>query len=544
MKSSLIVGHFDELRDGYATGWVTDEKNTARRLTIEIVCGRYVVGRGCGDIFREDLLAAQIGDGKYGFRIPVALDVGVRKRPLYAREATTKKRLIGKHRVPDGFIGAGSLDTLSNKTYSTSTIHSRIKRKIKRVLGRASTLHGSIDTVIDGQVHGWAFDSKRPSHPLEVEILSGEMVVARGLANGFREDLLANGYGDGHHLFCLPLASAIYDGTSHQLRIREAGATTLIDCAPFLFRPTGEHAEQLIKQADKESAIPFLLQCLEENPESEVVAAKLDQLLGGQSLEMQRGLPGMEEVIQCQRAQRLLSYMLEQQGNLIPAREHSPLRREEGIALLTAEWETQRAELEKQNGSLKQQLVQVTTAHDEQTLLKKQHQEEISVLTKQRESLFALQKQLILERDEQARLANERLKERETLTKEQESLLAYQKQLILERDEQARLANERLKEREILTKEQESLLAYQKQLILERDEQARLANERKTTLEAVQGELSALESQFKKKEARIAQLEAQETETGYRQRLLQEELIKAEAQIELIKDVLLREQSI
>jgi len=441
MKSSLIVGHFDELRDGYATGWVTDEKNTARRLTIEIVCGRHVVGRGCGDIFREDLLAAQIGDGKYGFRIPVALDVGVRKRPLYAREATTKKRLIGKHRVPDGFIGAGSLDTLSNKTYSTSTIHSRIKRKIKRVLGRASTLHGSIDTVIDGQVHGWAFDSKRPSHPLEVEILSGEMVVARGLANGFREDLLANGYGDGHHLFCLPLASAIYDGTSHQLRIREAGATTLIDCAPFLFRPTGEHAEQLIKQADKESAIPFLLQCLEENPESEVVAAKLDQLLGGQSLEMQRGLPGMEEVIQCQRAQRLLSYMLEQQENLIPAREHSPLGRDQGIALLTAEWETQRAELEQQNRSLKQQLAQVSTARDEQTRLTQQYQEEINVLT--------------TERDQLNRLTAERQVELESLITERESLLTEQKLLTQERDQLNRLAEERQVELESLITERE-----------------------------------------------------------------------------------------
>ena len=510
MKSSLIVGHFDELRDGYATGWVTDEKNTARRLTIEIVCGRYVVGRGCGDIFREDLLAAQIGDGKYGFRIPVALDVGVRKRPLYAREATTKKRLIGKHRVPDGFIGAGSLDTLSNKTYSTSTIHSRIKRKIKRVLGRASTLHGSIDTVIDGQVHGWAFDSKRPSHPLEVEILSGEMVVARGLANGFREDLLANGYGDGHHLFCLPLASAIYDGTSHQLRIREAGATTLIDCAPFLFRPTGKHAEHIAQYADKEAAISFLLQCLEESPESEVVAAKLDQLLsGGQSLEMQRGLPGMEEVIQCQRAQRLLSYVLEQQKNLIPAREHSPLDRDQGITLLTAEWETQRAELEKQNGSLKQQLVQVTTACDEQTRLTKQRQEEISVLSKEREALVTAQNQLVQERDQQAHLANERLKELDAITKERKALVTAQNQLVQERDQQAHSVNEL-----------------------------------KTALEAEQMTAAELNHKLYALETQLKQKEAQESEMGYRQRLLQEELIKAEAQIDLIKDVLLREQSI
>ncbi len=42
---------------------------------------------------------------------------------------------------------------------------------------------------------------------------------------------------------------------------------------------------------------------------------------------------------------------------------------------------------------------------------------------------------------------------------------------------------------------------------------------------------------------RIEQLEQQLTEQDHRQRLLDEEILKAEAQIELIKDILLREKA-
>jgi predicted nuclease with TOPRIM domain len=57
-------------------------------------------------------------------------------------------------------------------------------------------------------------------------------------------------------------------------------------------------------------------------------------------------------------------------------------------------------------------------------------------------------------------------------------------------------------------------------------------------------EVKQMETQLQKKAACIAQLETEATESHARHQMLNEEIIKAEAQIELIKDVLLREQSL
>lgn len=68
------------------------------------------------------------------------------------------------------------------------------------------------------------------------------------------------------------------------------------------------------------------------------------------------------------------------------------------------------------------------------------------------------------------------------------------------------------------------------------DEHARVSRERLAHIEKLLGEAEA-------RNARISQLEAERSELDYRQRLLDEELVKAEAQIDLIKDVVLREKA-
>ncbi len=68
------------------------------------------------------------------------------------------------------------------------------------------------------------------------------------------------------------------------------------------------------------------------------------------------------------------------------------------------------------------------------------------------------------------------------------------------------------------------------------DEHARVSRERLAHIEKLLGEAEA-------RNARISQLEAERGELDYRQRLLDEELVKAEAQIDLIKDVVLREKA-
>jgi hypothetical protein len=47
-----------------------------------------------------------------------------------------------------------------------------------------------------GRIDGWAADSDDPSAPLGIEIYSGEKLIASCLADSFRRDLLAAGFGD------------------------------------------------------------------------------------------------------------------------------------------------------------------------------------------------------------------------------------------------------------------------------------------------------------------------------------------------------------
>jgi hypothetical protein len=66
-------------------------------------------------------------------------------------------------------------------------------------------IDGRIDAITGGRLYGWAWDRVRPSDHLEVEIRVGEKLVATAFANQPRDDLKANGVGDGCHAFELAI---------------------------------------------------------------------------------------------------------------------------------------------------------------------------------------------------------------------------------------------------------------------------------------------------------------------------------------------------
>jgi FkbM family methyltransferase len=145
--------------------------------------------------------------------------------------------------------------------------------------------------------------------------------------------------------------------------------------------------------------------------------------------------------------------------------------------------------------------------------------------------------QLSTARDDQARLATERQAQIATLSQE--------------RDQQAKLAADRQAQIEALHKEKAALAAdcaakakqatdtqaKVDQLSQSRDQQAKLASDLKQQLAQAQQSLQ-------EKDKRLADLQAHVNEAAQRQRLLDEEMLRAEAQIDLIKDVLLREPGI
>ncbi len=89
-------------------------------------------------------------------------------------------------------------------------------------------VRGHFDGIVDELAHGWAYRPADPDRHLTVEVLCAGEVVARGLANHFRDDLQANGIGNGEHHFRLKLSSELFDGQPHQLSMRIAETGTVL----------------------------------------------------------------------------------------------------------------------------------------------------------------------------------------------------------------------------------------------------------------------------------------------------------------------------
>jgi hypothetical protein len=73
----------------------------------------------------------------------------------------------------------------------------------------ASNVTGCIDAIAGDRVFGWAWDSQRPAFRIAVRIEVEGKLIATALADQPREDLAANGVGDGAHAFEVAVAKGI-----------------------------------------------------------------------------------------------------------------------------------------------------------------------------------------------------------------------------------------------------------------------------------------------------------------------------------------------
>lgn len=96
---------------------------------------------------------------------------------------------------------------------------------------------GNFDCVLEGQAHGWAFLPANLQKRLDIEIVLGSEVVARGKANLLRDDVKEAGIGDGFYGFILPLSCELFNGKAHQLIAREMHTRTVLSGSPVTMEP-------------------------------------------------------------------------------------------------------------------------------------------------------------------------------------------------------------------------------------------------------------------------------------------------------------------
>lgn len=91
---------------------------------------------------------------------------------------------------------------------------------------------GRLDAVSEDEVAGWAWAGTRRSERVDVEILVGGAVRATVRADGFRQDLLQAGIGDGRHGFVHRFAKGVLALGENEVRVRIAGRPTDLPGSP------------------------------------------------------------------------------------------------------------------------------------------------------------------------------------------------------------------------------------------------------------------------------------------------------------------------
>jgi glycosyltransferase involved in cell wall biosynthesis len=98
-------------------------------------------------------------------------------------------------------------------------------------------LEGNVDGLDGNTITGWAFDPAHPASSVLLEVLDGDLFVARLTANRFRGDLAAAGIGDGRHGFELPLSRSLSPLVRHDLRIRRVSDGRELAGSPLTIEP-------------------------------------------------------------------------------------------------------------------------------------------------------------------------------------------------------------------------------------------------------------------------------------------------------------------
>ena len=217
-SSPTYEGNYDEADCVAIAGWVRDTSNPGTRLGVVVTDDTTgaVVGSATADIFRQDLVDAGKGDGKYGFSIamPTALKDG-------------QNHLLRVKVLNSNYTLSGTPKLFNSTTQCGPT-------------SQPPNYEGFHDYVDCNNLGGWVWDKNNPNTRLGVTVTDDNTgaVVATGTADQLRQDLVSAGKGDGKHGFTIPVPASLKDGQNHTLRVRVTGATYNLNGTPKLFNST------------------------------------------------------------------------------------------------------------------------------------------------------------------------------------------------------------------------------------------------------------------------------------------------------------------
>lgn len=189
-QTSLLDGyqyHIDVATEERVAGWAFKVGDESHHPVVEIRSGDAVLWQTKASQYREDLEAAGFGNGEFGFvLVPSANTLlhSVTSASIYIDDMLVQADIPFVMEVADSTV----IEVLSVESTQTAPLADY----------RVILDHFDAETI-----RGWAFRNGHEGHRPSVEVRSGEVVIASGVADGFREDLLNADIGDGAYGFSL-----------------------------------------------------------------------------------------------------------------------------------------------------------------------------------------------------------------------------------------------------------------------------------------------------------------------------------------------------
>lgn len=98
---------------------------------------------------------------------------------------------------------------------------------------KPARIQGNLDNLSNRTLSGWVVDEEDLDRPVAFEVYLDDIKVGEGVADNYREDLEAVGYGNGRHGFLVGLSSQIFMQGKHELTLREKPGGLLISTNRF-----------------------------------------------------------------------------------------------------------------------------------------------------------------------------------------------------------------------------------------------------------------------------------------------------------------------
>ncbi len=104
-------------------------------------------------------------------------------------------------------------------------------------------LESSLDMVTRSQIAGWAFQSDHPDVPVQLEVLDGDALITRIVAETYRPDLQNAGIGTGCAAFHVRLPKPLSAAHDHEIHVRRVSDKMELHHSPFIL-PASENLDE------------------------------------------------------------------------------------------------------------------------------------------------------------------------------------------------------------------------------------------------------------------------------------------------------------